>query len=92
MAASIQAWLKPLQKGGGAEEGEIVLPGVDTRDRPPNERIQECAIMLAATAPQTHLRSQDQQAILLVDHDLLTGEGSGAPMNAWARSSTSPRA
>jgi hypothetical protein len=65
-----------------AEEGEIVLPGVDTRDGPPNKRIQECAIML-----------RDQQAILLVDRDLLTREkGSGAPMNAWARSSTSPRA
>jgi len=69
--------IDPSLAGGGAEEGEIVLPGVDTRDGPPNKRIQECATMLAATPPQTHLRSQDQQAILLVDHDLLTREGIG---------------
>jgi hypothetical protein len=64
-------------KGGAAEAREIVLPGVDTRDGPPNKRIQECAIMLAATPPQTHLRPEDQQAILLVDHELLTGDGIG---------------
>ena len=69
--------LDPSLEGGAAEEREIVLPGVDTRDGPPNMRIKECAIMLAATPPQTHLRPQDQQATLLVDHDLLTGEGIG---------------
>ena len=69
--------LEPSLKGGAAETREIVLPGVDTRDGPPNKRMQQCAIMFAATPPQTHLRPDDQQAILLVDHDMLTGEGIG---------------
>jgi hypothetical protein len=63
--------------GGVAQTGMRWLQQVDTRDGPADGGIKGCAVMIAASPPQAHLGPTDQQSILLVTQDLLTGTGIG---------------
>ena len=69
--------IDPSLIGGKAATRVIPLPDVDTRDGPPTKVLERCSLMITAIPPQTHLRSSDQQSILLLLDDLLNARGVG---------------
>jgi hypothetical protein len=75
-------------RGTAIVSAVVDLPQVDSRDGPPDDRLQSCNIMITAEPPQTHLRPHDQQSILLVLEDVAHRRGVGqafAPAGATFR-------
>jgi hypothetical protein len=66
-----------LRSTGIVSAAVLALPEVDPRDGPPDNRLQSCNLLITAEPPQTSLRPQDQQNILLVLDDVKHGRGIG---------------
>lgn len=67
----------PALIGQAEQTQQIGLNQVDSRDGPPDARLRQCAIMIVATPPQTHMPPAEQRSIMLVAEDLMSGTGIG---------------